>query len=61
MKDKVCRTCKRFVDDTKCPVCNTSSFSRSWKGMIFVSDPAGSEIAQMLGITVPGKYTLWVK
>ena len=61
MKEKVCRNCKRFVEDSKCPVCSQSNFSRGWQGMIFVNDPAGSEIAQMLGITVPDKYTLWVK
>ena len=60
-REKVCRECKRFVSGSKCPVCNKSSFSRTWKGIIFVNDPAGSEIAQLLEITVPGKYALWVK
>lgn len=61
MKEKVCRECRRFVEGSKCPVCSQSNFSRSWKGMIFVNDPASSEIAELLGIKVPGKYTLWVK
>ncbi len=61
MKDKVCRNCKRFVQGTICPVCNTASFSRTWKGVVVVNDPAASEVAKLLGITTPGKYTLWVK
>jgi DNA-directed RNA polymerase subunit E" len=61
MRDKVCRNCKRFVEDSKCPVCSQSNFSRSWKGTVVVNDPNGSEIAELLGIKVPGKYTLWVK
>jgi RNA polymerase subunit RPABC4/transcription elongation factor Spt4 len=61
VKDKVCRNCKRFVEGSKCPVCNQSNFSRSWKGIVFVNDPNGSEVAQLLGIKAPGKYCLWVK
>ena len=60
-RDKVCRNCKRFVEDSKCPVCNQSNFSRSWKGIVVINDPKDSEIAQTLGISVPGKYSLWVK
>jgi DNA-directed RNA polymerase subunit E" len=60
-KDKVCRNCKRFVEESKCPVCSQSNFSRSWKGIVVINDPKESEIAQTLGISVPGKYCLWVK
>lgn len=61
VKDKVCRTCKRFVEGSKCPLCNQSSFSRSWKGIVVVTDPNESEVAQLLNIKAPGKYCLWVK
>ncbi len=60
-KEKVCRNCKRFVEGSKCPVCGQASFSRSWKGVVFINDPKDSEVAKTLGITVPGKYCLWVK
>ncbi|MBU2519672.1 MAG: transcription elongation factor Spt4, partial [Nanoarchaeota archaeon] len=46
---------------TVCPACNQANFSRTWKGIIFVKDPANSEVAQYLGITNKGKYSLWVK
>ncbi len=61
VKGKVCRNCRRFVEGNKCPVCGQSSFSRSWKGVIVINDPKESEVAKTLGITVPGKYTIWVK
>jgi DNA-directed RNA polymerase subunit E" len=61
VKDKVCRNCKRFVKGSRCPICNQSNFSRSWKGIVIINDPQNSEIAQLLGIKNPGKYSLWVK
>ncbi len=61
VKDKVCRACKRFVAGSKCPICNQSNFSRSWKGLVVINNPAESEVAQLLGINAPGKYCLWVK
>ena len=60
-REKVCKTCKRFVKGPKCPVCNQSSLTASWKGMVIVNNPAESEIAKKLGITAPGKYCLFIK
>jgi DNA-directed RNA polymerase subunit E" len=64
MKDnteKVCRNCRLFVKEDSCPICRESNFSRSWKGMVMINDPLQSEIAKTLGMTVKGKYCLWVK
>lgn len=58
---KVCKHCKRFVLGSKCPACNTAEFSRSWKGIAYIADPNGSEVAVVLEIKAPGKYALWVK
>ena len=60
-RGKVCRNCKLFVEGDSCPQCGESNFSRSWKGVVIINDPNGSEIAQHLEITKKGKYTLWVK
>ena len=60
-KEKVCKHCKRFVLEEKCPACNTKDFTKTWKGVIVINDPKDSEIAQLLNITAPGKYALWVK
>ena len=56
----VCRECKRFTLEKQCPICKSTNLSASWKGLIVINDPADSEIAQLLGITVPGKYALFV-
>ena len=61
VKGKVCRNCRRFVEGTKCPVCSQANFSRSWKGIVFINEVNGSEVAKTMGITAPGKYTIWVK
>jgi DNA-directed RNA polymerase subunit E" len=61
VKDKVCRNCKLFVKAAKCPLCNQSNFSRSWSGVVVIREPASSEVAAALGITMPGKYCLWTK
>ena len=60
-REKVCRTCRLFVEGNVCPLCNGTNFSRSWKGMVIIKNPAESEIAKTLGITTKGKYCLWVK
>lgn len=60
-RGKVCKHCKRFVIEDKCPACNTKDFTRTWKGVIIVNDPENSEIAKLLNITAPGKYAIWVK
>ncbi len=59
--EKVCKTCRRFVEGSVCPVCNTAEFTRSWKGVAFIRDPNNSEVAKILNIKAPGKYALWVK
>ena len=59
--EKVCKNCKRFVTGDKCPVCNLNQFSRTFKGVIYVNDPTNSEVCELLGFKVPGKYALWVK
>jgi DNA-directed RNA polymerase subunit E" len=60
-RERVCKHCKRFVAEDRCPVCNTSDFTKTWKGVVIVNDPQESEIAKTLGITAPGKYALWAK
>jgi DNA-directed RNA polymerase subunit E" len=61
VKDKVCKNCRRFVEGSVCPVCSQSQFSRSWKGIAIINNPNESEVAKVMGITVPGKYAIWVK
>lgn len=56
----VCRNCRRFTSERECPVCKSKDLSASWKGMVIINDPEGSEIAKALNINAPGKYALFV-
>ena len=58
---KVCKKCKLFVEGPVCPICKGNQFSENWKGRIYISDPARSEIAQKMGIMVKGEYAIKVK
>lgn len=60
MADKVCRKCRLIVKGDKCPLCGGSDFTTSWAGLVEIIDPS-SEIAQAMGIEVPGKYALRVR
>lgn len=56
----VCRQCRRFTMNKECVVCKSSKLSASWKGLVVINDATTSEIAQFLGVSVPGKYALFV-
>ena len=60
-REKVCKTCKRFVRGPKGPVCNQSNLSVGWKGLVVINNATDSEVAKQLGITAPGKYCIFVK
>jgi DNA-directed RNA polymerase subunit E" len=60
-REVVCKHCRRFVIGDTCPACNTKDFTKTWKGVVVINDPEGSEIAKLLEINAPGKYALWVK
>jgi len=59
MAKRACKTCRRIVEKTVCPVCKTNDTTSNFQGIVFVFDPA-SEIAQKLKITAPGKYAIKV-
>ena len=58
-KMQVCRNCKRFTNESVCPVCKSSNMSSSWKGVVVILD-TNSETAKALNITEPGRYALYV-
>lgn len=61
VSEKVCRKCKLIVKGPKCPACGANDFTRTWKGVIMVNNPEGSEVCELLGLKAPGRYALWVK
>jgi len=58
--EKACPSCRRLTKGNICPICKSSTITKSWKGVIVVLD-AESEIAKEAGITAPGKYAIKVK
>ena len=57
--EKVCRTCKRLVEEKECVVCRGTDLTTNWKGVVVVYD-VDAEIAKKSGHEVPGKYALQV-
>ena len=59
---RVCRQCRRFVDDGKgvCTVCQSSDFTTTWQGRLSVIEPAKSFIAKKVG-AVEGDYALRIR
>ncbi len=60
-KKKVCKNCKIFVMEDKCPLCQNSNFSNSWNGRIYIIDPINSSIAKKMGLKAKGEYALKIK
>jgi DNA-directed RNA polymerase subunit E" len=66
MKPKACRDCRLITTTNICPTnicpnCKTSSLSEDWIGELIIFNPDKSKIAQIVGITKPGKYALLVR
>jgi len=58
---KVCRKCRILVKGKECPLCGGSDLTATWSGRVDVFDPALSQIAQSMNVTVKGKYALRVR
>ncbi|MCI2415266.1 MAG: DNA-directed RNA polymerase, subunit E'' [Candidatus Aramenus sp.] len=59
---KACKNCKALVpeDQEVCPVCGGSSFADEWEGMVIVIDE-NSEVAHLMGVKKPWRYTINLK
>ena len=55
---RVCKKCKVFVEEDKCPICQGTQFITSWKGRISVLDPEQSEIAKKMNIKNKGVFAI---
>ncbi len=62
-KKKVCKRCKIFVDDEKCPICKDQvpASSNNWQGRIFVLNYRRSEIANKMGLCANGEFAIKVR
>ena len=59
MAKRACKTCKRILEKTVCPVCKSNDTTSNFQGVIVIID-TDSDIAKKLGITAPGKYAVKV-
>jgi DNA-directed RNA polymerase subunit E" len=58
---KVCKKCKLFVEGDKCPACESTTFSDSWKGRVYIADSQKSIIAEKIGAKIKGEYAIKVR
>lgn len=61
MKAKVCKKCNVFVEHDKCPLCQGTNLTDTWKGRVIVMNPEQSEIARKLHLTKKGIYAIKVR
>jgi len=58
-KDKACKICKMIYEEgDKCPNCESKESTESFKGRIYVVNPAESEIAEKLNIKREGNFAI---
>ena len=57
---KACTHCSLLSEKEQCPLCKNPT-SENWSGLLIVTNPEESEVAQELGITEPGEYALRVR
>ncbi len=60
-KKKACKKCKMFVEGDHCPNCNSTQFTTSFQGRLFVVDPNSSTIADKIGIKAKGEYAIKIR
>ncbi|MCK4328175.1 MAG: DNA-directed RNA polymerase, subunit E'' [Candidatus Diapherotrites archaeon] len=59
MASKACKNCKFVIDEGDvCPACGGTELTTNWKGFVVIFDASKSNIAQKMGLSMPGKYAL---
>jgi len=61
LNEKACKNCRMISNGPICPNCKSSNLSDDWTGIVIVVDSENSEIAEKMGIKVPGKYAIRVR
>ncbi|MDO8517376.1 MAG: transcription elongation factor subunit Spt4 [Nanoarchaeota archaeon] len=61
VKEKACSTCKILYEGQRCPICNETTFTESFKGRVRVFNPEESEVAKEMKITLKGEYAIKTK
>lgn len=61
MPERACKLCRRLVKGNVCPADKSTDLTRSWKGILVVTDSTNSQMAKESGLSAPGKYAIRVK
>ncbi len=61
MPERACKICKRLVKGNMCPADKSTDLTRSWRGVIIVTDSTNSVMAKEAAISAPGKYAIRIK
>ncbi len=60
-KERACLNCKRIFEGAKCPACNESVFSETFKGEVEIFNSDESVVAKNMRINKPGRYAIKTK
>jgi RNA polymerase subunit RPABC4/transcription elongation factor Spt4 len=60
-KEKACLNCRIVFEGERCPLCNETAFTGSYKGRIYVFNSAESEIAKNMKINNNGLFAIKTK
>jgi RNA polymerase subunit RPABC4/transcription elongation factor Spt4 len=61
VKEKACLNCKRIYVGDRCPNCNETPASDSFKGKVYVFNSKESELAHNMKIHSEGEFAIKVK
>lgn len=60
-KEKACLMCKVIFEGEKCPICEETSFTDSYKGRVYIFNSEKSEIAKNMKINKNGLFAIKTK
>ncbi|MBP7708196.1 DNA-directed RNA polymerase subunit E'' [Candidatus Pacearchaeota archaeon] len=58
VKEKACVRCKTIYEGEKCPHCDETASSDSFKGEAFIFNPEKSMIANKMKVTGKGRFAI---
>ena len=59
--EKACRKCRKIVDGDVCAACGGTNLTKTFEGYIVVLNPQASQVCEVIGAKIPGKYALKIK
>jgi len=60
-KEKACLNCKTIYEGDKCPNCNETAFTDSFKGRVYIFNTEDSEVAKNMKINQKGQFAIKTK